>query len=29
MELTYGSTVFLTPDLEHLHRFDENGLRLT
>jgi multiple sugar transport system ATP-binding protein len=29
MELAYGSTVFLTPDLAYLHRFDENGLRLT
>lgn len=29
MELTYGSTVYLTPDLAHLHRFDQNGLRLT
>ena len=27
--LTYGSTVHLTPDLTHLHRFDEGGLRLT
>ncbi|MGB1176157.1 MAG: ABC transporter ATP-binding protein [Candidatus Puniceispirillaceae bacterium] len=29
VELSYGSAVFLTPDLTHLHRFDENGLRLT
>jgi multiple sugar transport system ATP-binding protein len=29
IELAYGSTVFLTPDLAYLHRFDENGLRLT
>jgi multiple sugar transport system ATP-binding protein len=29
VEFSYGSTVFLTPDLAHLHRFDENGLRLT
>jgi multiple sugar transport system ATP-binding protein len=29
VELSYGSTVFLTPDQAHLHRFDENGLRLT
>ena len=29
VELSYGSTVYLTPDPAHLHRFDENGLRLT
>jgi multiple sugar transport system ATP-binding protein len=29
LDLSYGSTVFLTPDLAHLHRFDDNGLRLT
>jgi len=27
--LTYGASVFLTPDAEHLHRFDSEGLRLT
>lgn len=28
VELKYGAKVFLTPDLEQLHRFDENGLRI-
>ncbi|SFD58168.1 sorbitol ABC transporter ATP-binding protein/mannitol ABC transporter ATP-binding protein [Sulfitobacter brevis] len=27
LDLSYGSTVFLTPDPEHLHRFDAQGLR--
>ena len=28
LELAYGSNVFLTPEINQLHRFDENGLRL-
>ncbi|MEM6309086.1 MAG: ABC transporter ATP-binding protein [Pseudomonadota bacterium] len=28
MTLSYGATVFLTPDGAHLHRFDDKGLRL-
>ena len=28
LELAYGSKVFLTPETNQLHRFDENGLRL-
>ncbi|NNK77198.1 MAG: ABC transporter ATP-binding protein [Litoreibacter sp.] len=28
LELSYGAKVFLTPDPAHLHRFDEQGLRL-
>jgi len=28
LDLSYGGTVFLTPDLAHLHRFDEMGQRL-
>jgi multiple sugar transport system ATP-binding protein len=28
MALQYGSTVYLTPRKEHLHRFDSKGLRL-
>lgn len=28
VDLSYGSTVHLTPDLAHLHRFDEQGLRI-
>ena len=27
-ELAYGQTVFLTPEKEHLHRFDKDGLRI-
>ena len=27
LELAYGQTVFLTPEKEHLHRFDKDGLR--
>ena len=26
--VVWGDKVFLTPDLVHLHRFDEKGLRL-
>jgi len=29
LDLSYGSTVHLTPDLAHLHRFDEQGLRIS
>ncbi|MGC6497886.1 MAG: ABC transporter ATP-binding protein [Candidatus Puniceispirillaceae bacterium] len=29
LDLSYGSSVFLTPDPAHLHRFDEKGLRIT
>ena len=29
LALSYGSKVFLTPDIAHLHRFDDGGLRLT
>jgi multiple sugar transport system ATP-binding protein len=29
MDFSYGSKVFLTPDLAHLHRFDKAGLRLS
>jgi hypothetical protein len=29
MDFSYGSKVFLTPDLDHLHRFDKAGLRLS
>ena len=28
LELGYGAKVFLTPELSHLHRFDDQGLRL-
>jgi len=28
VDLSYGGKVFLTPDLAHLHRFDDRGLRL-
>jgi multiple sugar transport system ATP-binding protein len=28
LDLKYGSTVYLTPDPAHLHRFDAKGLRL-
>ena len=28
LDLSYGSTVYLTPDLAHLHRFDEGGFRI-
>ena len=28
LELAYGQTVFLTPEKEHLHRFDKGGLRI-
>lgn len=28
LELSYGSTVFLSPDTSHLHYFDKNGLRI-
>ena len=28
LELKYGQTVFLTPEKEHLHRFDKDGLRI-
>ena len=28
LELAYGQTVFLTPEKEHLHRFDKDGLRI-
>ena len=27
-EVGYGDTVYLTPDLEKLHRFDARGLRI-
>lgn len=27
VDLSYGAKVFLTPDAEHLHRFDDKGLR--
>jgi multiple sugar transport system ATP-binding protein len=29
MDFSYGSKVFLTPALAHLHRFDKAGLRLS
>ena len=29
LQLSYGATVYLSPDLTHLHRFDEQRLRLT
>ncbi len=29
VDLKYGSKVFLTPDPQHLHRFDDKGLRLS
>ena len=29
LDLPYGSTVHLTPDPAHLHRFDEQGLRIS
>ena len=28
MELSYGTTVYMSPDQDHLHRFDAQGLRL-
>ena len=28
LELAYGQNVFLTPEKEHLHRFDKDGLRI-
>ena len=28
LDLSYGAKVFLTPDAAHLHRFDDQGLRL-
>ena len=28
LELSYGSKVFLSPDISHMHYFDENGLRI-
>ena len=28
LELAYGQTVFLTPEKEHLHRFDKDGFRI-
>ena len=28
LELAYGQTVFLTPEKEHLHRFDKDGLTI-
>ena len=28
IDLGYGSEVFLTPRMEHLHRFDDKGLRI-
>ena len=28
LQLSYGARVYLTPDPAHLHRFDDNGLRL-
>ena len=28
LELAYGQTVFLTPEKEHLHSFDKDGLRI-
>ena len=28
LELAYGQTVFLTPEQEHLHRFDKDGLTI-
>ncbi len=28
LELSYGTKVFLTPDMAHMHYFDENGLRI-
>ena len=28
LDLSYGSTVYLTPNLAHLHRFDEGGFRI-
>ncbi|MGB2262552.1 MAG: ABC transporter ATP-binding protein [Candidatus Puniceispirillaceae bacterium] len=28
LDLTYGAKVYLTPDLAHLHRFDDRGIRL-
>ncbi len=29
VDLHYGDTIYLTPDLGHLHRFDEKGQRIT
>ena len=29
VDLHYGDTIHLTPNLDHLHRFDERGLRIT
>ena len=28
LQLAYGQTVFLTPEKEHIHRFDKDGLRM-
>ncbi|MDU8911599.1 ABC transporter ATP-binding protein [Aestuariicoccus sp. MJ-SS9] len=28
VDIHYGDTVYLTPDAEHLHRFDKDGMRL-
>lgn len=28
VDVHHGDTVFLTPQPEHMHRFDENGLRI-
>ena len=28
VDLHYGDTIYLSPDLEHLHRFDAQGLRI-
>jgi len=28
VDVSHGDTVFLTPQLEHLHRFDAEGLRM-
>lgn len=29
VDLHYNDTIYLTPNLDHLHRFDERGLRIT
>ena len=29
MDLSYGSKVYLTPDTSNLHKFDENGMRMS
>ncbi|RMF39840.1 MAG: TOBE domain-containing protein, partial [Alphaproteobacteria bacterium] len=28
VDFHHGDTIWLTPDEQHLHRFDQNGLRL-